>query len=229
MIYKRPFPMIQGWMSISELQWLYNAAKKYKSIVEVGVWKGRATHALCMGTKDHGGTVASVDHFQGTDGYELNFFEVLHIDIYSIFMSRLGQFANLKVYRMKSEEAAPYIDEAEMIFLDGDHSYEEVKKDLELWGPKTTKIICGHDYRLSFPGVKKAVMEVYGVPKVVDSIWYVEVDNGKAKEAPGVQGGTEEDSLDREHTDGTCGCHIGGCVPEGIPCGKEGEQEFAQS
>jgi hypothetical protein len=50
----------------------------------------------------------------------------------------------------------------DLIYIDGDHSYEGVKKDLEI-GFRKTKIngfICGHDYTTSmFPDVVRAVDE----------------------------------------------------------------------
>tara|TARA_Y100000593_G_scaffold89252_1_gene173127 strand:+ start:544 stop:1155 length:612 start_codon:yes stop_codon:yes gene_type:complete len=54
----------------------------------------------------------------------------------------------------------------DLIFIDGDHSYEGCKADLENWWPKVKpgQILCGHDY--CFPennpngfGVKQAVDE----------------------------------------------------------------------
>jgi len=114
-----------------------------------------------------------VDHFQGAKGQEKFFHEVAHRDIYHIFMANLGHFSNLMVLKMSSVEAANQVGLAEMVFIDAGHEYEEVKEDIEAWTPKATKMLCGHDYQ--FPGVKKAVMEKFGVPKVIDTIWYVEL------------------------------------------------------
>ncbi len=52
---------IQGWMSLKELNWLYQQAKKCDSILEIGSWKGRSTHALLSGCK---GIVTCVDTFK---------------------------------------------------------------------------------------------------------------------------------------------------------------------
>lgn len=52
-----------------------------------------------------------------------------------------------------------------MIFIDANHKYGYVKRDLELWGPKVKKggIIAGHDYipveKYNHSGVKIAVDE----------------------------------------------------------------------
>lgn len=66
------------------------------------------------------------------------------------------------------------------IYIDGEHSYEAVKRDIELYLPKIKNggIIAGHDYHENWPGVIKAVEEVLGTPNHVhrDSTWVHKVD-----------------------------------------------------
>lgn len=172
-MYKYPQNIIHGWMTPTELQWLYSMAMKHKTIVEIGCWKGRSTHALLTGAEKCGGFVTVVDHFQGAKGQEAFFPEVAYQDMYHVFMANLGHFDNLKVLKMKSLEGVKYVDQTEMTFIDGSHDYQDVLDDIDAWMPKTTKMLCGHDY--TFPEVKKAVMERFGVPKILcDSIWAVE-------------------------------------------------------
>jgi len=54
----------------------------------------------------------------------------------------------------------------DLIFIDGDHSYEGVKEDLNNWWSKCNTLFCGHDYMLTETiwggvkcGVKQAVDE----------------------------------------------------------------------
>lgn len=59
------------------------------------------------------------------------------------------------------------------VFIDGNHAYEYVKKDIELWYPKIADggFICGHDYGV-YNGVKKAVDEIFSKDKIeLDSDW----------------------------------------------------------
>jgi beta-1,4-mannosyl-glycoprotein beta-1,4-N-acetylglucosaminyltransferase len=60
----------------------------------------------------------------------------------------------------------------DMIFIDGDHTYEGCKSDIlntvDLLEPDG--ILCGHDY-ITWPGVKQAVDELVGKVSLSNSIW----------------------------------------------------------
>jgi hypothetical protein len=63
-----------------------------------------------------------------------------------------------------------------MIFIDADHSYESVLADILAWRPKARKLICGHDYKKTWPGVQRAVQEVFGKDfGVFKGIWFHQV------------------------------------------------------
>lgn len=75
-----------------------------------------------------------------------------------------------RLLRMTSEKAAPLFADGSLdfVYVDGDHSYEMVKKDLELWWPKLKQggIMAGHDFVCppieDWPGVQQAVLEFAG-------------------------------------------------------------------
>ena len=62
-----------------------------------------------------------------------------------------------------------------LVYIDGDHSYESVKRDIKLYLPKIRHrgVIAGHDYHEKWPGVMKAVDEQLGKPDKIfmDSSW----------------------------------------------------------
>ena len=124
------------------------------SIVEIGSWKGRSTHALLSGCK---GTVWAVDHFEGSAGEEGMHHEAKEVDLYEKFMANVGMFPNLKALKMSSAEAVKQFEDksVDMVFIDGGHEYAEVKADIEMWLPKAKKMICGHDY--NWVAVQEAV------------------------------------------------------------------------
>jgi hypothetical protein len=138
-------PDIEGWMSPTELQWLYERAKEMQNVVEVGSWKGRSTHALLSGCK---GTVHAVDHFKGSlTERQTTHLEALVENVYTQFLANVGHFKNLKVIAEDSAIAASQFADrsVDMVFLDGDHSRSGCLADIKAWLPKTRLLLCGHD------------------------------------------------------------------------------------
>lgn len=167
--------MIQGWMNSAELAWLHNTASQSTACVEVGAWKGLTTQFLCSACP---GPVYVVDHWQGSrfepDGA---FAEAKTNDVHAEFIRNVGHYENIRVRRGNSTEIAPSLPIVDFVFLDGGHTYEEVKADIAAWKSKALKVLAGHDYGAEqHPGVKQAVDEAFGdrvriVPGT--TIWFV--------------------------------------------------------
>lgn len=166
---------IKGWMSDVELTFLAQIARDSLYILEFGCYYGRSTCALADNTN---GIVLAVDPWNG-----------IYYDNNNNPTSLIGPEAfeefhkNLKDHIEKEKVIVikSYSDKFwsplkfDFIFLDGDHRYEEVKKDIEIAKSfiRTNGIIAGHDYTHSdWPGVKKAVDEILGPISLIDSIWY---------------------------------------------------------
>ena len=68
-----------------------------------------------------------------------------------------------KIYEERTDKAHKHFenDSLDFIFIDADHSYKSVKKDIKLWTPKvkTTGMIFGHD--LNWGSVARAVGESF--------------------------------------------------------------------
>lgn len=159
---------IEGWMSLTELNWLYETSKKMNSVLELGSWKGRSTHALLSGCK---GNVIAVDTFMGSedkkDGTNGG-------DTYNEFMKNVGSFENLIIKQMKGNDASKdFSDKSiDMVFIDAEHTYDAVVSDIRFWKDKAKVVLCGHDYCASWPDVMRAVKDELGEVSVCDSIWY---------------------------------------------------------
>lgn len=63
----------------------------------------------------------------------------------------------------------------DFIYIDADHEYEQVKKDIENAIQLNPKYLGGHDYVPEFPGVMRAVDELPYVKRhFADSSWLIE-------------------------------------------------------
>lgn len=176
-------PGIEGWMADIELNWLYDNAKGKRTIVEIGSWKGRSTHALCSGAVETG-TVTAVDHFGGSKGFDFEV-EVHSVAIgdddavYKEFCKNMVGFKNLVVNRRSSAEAAAMYPDGtfDMAFIDAEHTKEGAKNDIRIWLPKVKPggLLCGHDYCAVWPTVMEAVNEELGKVEVCGTIWFKKV------------------------------------------------------
>lgn len=163
-------------MSERELIWLANSASKSKLIVEFGSFCGRSTRALADNTD---GVIYAVDPWNGDypmdDGSPMAGVNTFALPT---FVANLKDHVNSK----KVIPCRTFSDlfnlpaglKADMVFIDGDHRYEPVKKDihkaLELLKPGG--IISGHDYSDGFVGVIKAVNELLDETNREDTIWW---------------------------------------------------------
>jgi len=82
------------------------------------------------------------------------------------------------IIRLESVRAAALFEpeSLDLVFIDADHIYEEVKQDIGAWLPivKPGGILSGDDYGV-YPGVKKAVDECFGkVLHLPHGAWYIE-------------------------------------------------------
>ena len=87
-----------------------------------------------------------------------------------------------KIIRSTSERAIYEIKEPlDMVFIDAEHTYESVKKDIGLWWNKVKVggIISGHDYdNPAHPGVTKAVDKFFSdkgikINKEKGNVWWI--------------------------------------------------------
>ncbi len=171
-------PVIEGWMTYPDLQWLNDIAKTADTFVEVGSWAGRSSHAILSGSK---GKVYCVDTWKGAkDIFDSTNAMAKERDMLEVFKRNVGHFPNLNIVVKPSIEAAKDFEDnsIDVCFIDAGHTYEEVLDDIDAWLPKVKSdgILCGHDYLPNtWMGVVKAVDERFGKPdKVVDWIWVID-------------------------------------------------------
>jgi predicted O-methyltransferase YrrM len=136
-------------------------------IVEIGSFKGLSTCWLALGAKRaNRGKVWAVDHFSGSPEHQPG---QRHADkdiaasgstleIFKANIARAGIADQVEIIAARSSEAAPAWSggSIRLLFIDGDHSYEESKRDFESWLPHVVKdgLIGFHDIG-AWPGVTR--------------------------------------------------------------------------
>lgn len=127
---------IEGWLTDNEIKFLYLAARKFSRrgrIVEIGSWKGRSTISLAMGSKhSNGNKVYAIDPHIGSR-------ENKNINTKHEFKNNIKKFSLSNYVAplfMKSDLAARKWRNGKkisLLWIDGSHEYEDVKKDFVLW------------------------------------------------------------------------------------------------
>jgi len=176
------FPNIDGWMSETDLQFLYEEALKVPEdgvIVELGSWLGRSTAAIIMGAKTR--NIFSVDTWQGC-GLELLSAKDRAYVLES-FRYNMMTFTGFvpTIYNRTTDEASRNFTRKsiDLLFLDGDHLQPQVYRDLVTWLPKMKDngIFAGHDW--SNPNVRRAFHSVFSSvkqPELSDGdIWRIDI------------------------------------------------------
>src|SRR6185369_3035477 len=151
---------INGWMHHKELTWLAEIAQKCRIIIEIGCYRGRSTRALADNSE---AVIFAIDPWDGPvfkENGDLAF--SVDEDIFREFKANLAG-TNVIPIRQEFDEHIK-LPKADFIFIDGDHRYFNVKRDIKaaLKLLKPDGIIAGHDYGYDeWPGVKLAVDEFF--------------------------------------------------------------------
>jgi len=120
---------------IPQVEFLYNAAMDAptdsKFFVEIGTQYGESALMLTAAAEDKGQILYCIDpfdlHSQGQSQTELTFRKN---------METVG-LTNWILIRKLAEDAAPTFEfSIALLYIDGNHNYEYVLKDWELWAPK---------------------------------------------------------------------------------------------
>jgi hypothetical protein len=145
---------IQGYMTLKELEVLVNEAANSDLTIEVGSWKGRSSTVLSAS-----GKLVCVDTFDGVlDGHGR-----AEEGVFMEFLKNMDKFTNVSYLKGRSTELAKNFpnERADLILIDGDHSYEACLADLTSYWEKLKvggKMLV-HDYEDNFIPVKNAIKD----------------------------------------------------------------------
>lgn len=171
---------IRGWMREQERLALRRLAFG-KDVLEIGSYEGLSTINLAATAR----SVVAIDPFDGRatpkPGNTLTVFESN--------ISSAGVEDKVSVLVGTSEEMVPTLNgEFDLVFIDGDHGYESVRRDIELALTRLRDrgLLAFHDYHNDEPGVKRAVDEmVAGGAQLIEQYDTIAVVSPKPL-APGI-------------------------------------------
>ena len=147
----------------------------WKIGVEVGVNEGENIFEIAKNN--------SKLKIYGVDPYKIQKENILYNEEYndeslSIIKRKILKeslkYPNLKIIIDRSDNASKQFDKEsiDFVFIDGDHSYESVKTDINCWEPKVKEdgLIMGHDY--NWGDVARAVGERFTEVWILsDNVW----------------------------------------------------------
>lgn len=137
-------------MSKDEVSILLEALEEYdiKSVLEIGTYRGYVTFGMheWIVEKNHG-KIVSVDVIEDTEGWDA----AKHKDINERNLKHIERncLRNIRLYTCGSDDYfAEHDDIFDCVIIDGDHSYVQVKKDLEnaFRCVKQGGLVILHDY-----------------------------------------------------------------------------------
>lgn len=139
---RRHFKRTQGMTSFEESSLLYELAKETKvgCIIEVGSYRGRSTVALGRGSLDgHRAPVYAIDPHEEFVGVLGGVFGPEDRAAFYRAMLDTGCYDVVRLINLSSEIVAPnWTKPVSLLWIDGDHSYEGVKRDFDCWSPHLT-------------------------------------------------------------------------------------------
>ena len=152
-------------------------------LIEIGAYTGESTSIFCQ----HFKSVITIDRFMNCmDVLDGNVVFGSMAKIYEAFLERMSKYSNYRLIKKTSDEAfkeltdKPVAEYFDVVYIDGDHRYEQVKKDVVNYSAivKRGGFLAGHDYCNDYEGVIRAVNESYGQPDVVflDANWVARKD-----------------------------------------------------
>ena len=145
-----PYASIDGWLTVDEAITLFELAKglpdKNPRALEIGSWQGKSTVCIAQGLRQKDGAqLTCIDPFDASGDRESE-------DMYGDRQNDLGgplrrafddnlKGANvhdlIDVRQGFSHDWVEQVDESlDLLFLDGDHSYEAILRDFVDWSPK---------------------------------------------------------------------------------------------
>lgn len=167
----------ENWFTYSTLySYIVDYFPTGSHFVELGCWKGKSAAYMAVEIANSKKEIKfdCIDIWSETAYLGDNQQKEFGDDLMNIFLKNIEPVSHLiNVKRKDSSTAAEdYADESiDFVFIDADHTYEGVKKDILAWMPKVKVggILAGHDYGWD-PGIVRACNDIFGEGNYADDL-----------------------------------------------------------
>ena len=141
-------------------EWFYN--REFDLVVEIGTRNGDSTLSLNKWATIK--RLVTIDPYLQYEDYEHDgSWETSTDKTYEKTKEVLSYYPNIEMIRGKSSEVVDnFVDESiDFLFIDGNHSYDYVLEDLELYYPKVKRggVITGDDYFMNKNAYRKKMVQ----------------------------------------------------------------------
>jgi hypothetical protein len=182
------YQTIEGWFDFEDVyREMVKRANFISHFVEVGAFKGKSTAYMAVEIANCKKAIRFdvVDTWQGSLEHQKGEFSedssVVANHLFEDFSRNTSSVADfIRPVRMTSLEASRlYPDKSlDFVFIDASHDYDNVKADILAWKPKIKPggYLGGHDLHAVFPGVERAVRELFPVFEIVGCSWLVRIE-----------------------------------------------------
>jgi hypothetical protein len=172
---------VAGWLARENRETLASLIKEHdiRSVVEIGSFLGlsaiwfakRVDSVTCVDLWFEVASHLSNNNLVGTfHRWELprDFFHIFRDNA-----MRSGYWEKIHPIRGHSHYVHGEVPFADLVYIDGDHSYEGCKRDIEIYRQKARRVICGDDYmeREGF-GVIEAVTKLFPNHRHCGPFWW---------------------------------------------------------
>jgi len=149
----------------------------YTRGVEVGVEQAVFAKTLCQGIKTLN-VLYGVDPWKAYSGYREHVSQEKLDGFYDDVLKKMKNEPFIPIRKFSHEAAEDFADGSlDFVYIDGNHEFFEVTRDLHVWIPKIRKggIVAGHDFRRNsgkYVNDVKDVIPAYMYAKQIP-IWFV--------------------------------------------------------
>lgn len=152
---------VTGFMHPSELAKLVELAEG-RDVLEIGSYRGLSAWCMAHSARH----ISCLDTFRAWTNGQTQNTEEEGFTTLDAFLDAMKDFTNVSHAVGTSMQGLHIFELAyDMIFLDANHEYDEVRKDIGKWWPRVKPggVMALHDYgHWDYPGVKRAADEVFG-------------------------------------------------------------------